>query len=177
MFQTLTGSGDGPSLHLHVKDINGSESLCGSGLRYLASDFTEHDRFPPSGAEGGGRGGGSLSAWPSAEPWGEKSPSEEPVLSPNIQEQLFSCAREFGRAFRQREDDGGLYSERMGGRVGSWQEEIPEKKLGNNTDRRNAALCSAAGLGQSTSSTQRLAKAQRQRWEYGNRDRKGFLFP
>lgn len=39
MFQTLTGWGDGPLLNLHVKDINGCESLCGSGLRYLASDF------------------------------------------------------------------------------------------------------------------------------------------
>ena len=69
----------------------------------------------------------------------------------------------------QREDG------RAGG--GSWQEEIPEKKLGNNTDRRNAALCSAAGLGQSTSSTQRPAEAQRQRWEHCNRDWEGFLFP
>lgn len=68
-----------PLLHLNVKDINGSESLCGLGLRYLASDF-EHDHFPPRG----GGGGGSLSARPSTEllSVGEKSLSEEQVVSP-----------------------------------------------------------------------------------------------
>lgn len=41
--------------------------------------------------------------------------SEELVVSPqNLQEQLFSCARAFGKAFRQREDDGGPVG------VGSW---------------------------------------------------------
>lgn len=49
MFQTLAGWGDGPSLHLHVKDINGSGSLCGSRLGYLASDFTEYDHFSERG--------------------------------------------------------------------------------------------------------------------------------
>lgn len=46
MFQTLAGWRDGPWLHLDVKDIDSCESLSGSRLRYLSSDFTEHERFP-----------------------------------------------------------------------------------------------------------------------------------
>lgn len=45
MFETLTGWRDGPRLHLHVKDIDSSESLCGSRLRCHSSDFNEHEHF------------------------------------------------------------------------------------------------------------------------------------
>lgn len=81
----------------------------GLRFRYLTSDFTEHDHSSNWRRRRRRRKSVCLPiSWAAVrgQPvWGAA------CVSLNIQEQLFSCARSFGKTFRQREGDWELYSE------------------------------------------------------------------
>lgn len=105
-----------------------------------------------------------------------KSLSESQVVSPqNTQGQLFSCAGEFWQSLQMQ---GGLRrSVQSKGWAGeeSWQEEIPQKKSGSNTNARITKPCSAAEPGQSGNGIQPQAAQHGGRGE-GPRSRR-FCLP